>query len=348
MGTIINAGCRSAGWRIQPQDVYGEYSPYLQPKDWECVLPSRHLPCKSLKYPGKSGITMWQSLGTIPCSAERDFLTNTYSTKGAGLAIASECDVCVDCGTECGETLAGPALGDEVCCFGAKQTQACSSCAGIAASPVCGVDGNTYGNACLAQCNGGAGVKSSGPCAGAPNDLDLFKAPTKDSASDIAALNTAGLVVLGAAKVGGDPNTAGGYATGLSVSSTASQRVALTAAMFQARYVAAGSASAGPLLAALPADKVSKVFRAFKALAKNAPAPDPAGPQRGPQQQQQKMMYPFTAMGLIVKATGAQPYKGFCTGFLVTNSSVLTAAHCVHDLKTGATPIQQSSGSCPR
>lgn len=145
---------------------YGEYSPYLQPKDWECVLPSRHLPCKSLKYPGKSGITMWQSLGTIPCSAECDFLTNTYSTKGAGLAIASECDVCVDCGTECGETLAGPALGDEVCCFGAKQTQACSSCAGIAASPVCGVDGNTYGNACLAQCNGGAGVKSSGPCAG--------------------------------------------------------------------------------------------------------------------------------------------------------------------------------------
>lgn len=61
-------------------------------------------------------------------------------------------------------------------------------------------------------------------CSGAPNDLDLFKASTKDSASDIAALNTAGLVVLGAAKVGGAPNTAGGYATGLSVSSTASQR----------------------------------------------------------------------------------------------------------------------------
>jgi hypothetical protein len=115
-------------------------------------------------------------------------------------------------------------------------------------------------------------------------------------------------------------------------------RVAVTPAMFQARYVAASSASAGPLLAALQADPARKVYSAFKkGLNKKTPASDPAGPQVCPQQQQQKMIYPFIAMGLVVKGTGAQPYKGICTGFLVTDSAVLTAAHCVHDLKMGST-----------
>ncbi|WIA30839.1 hypothetical protein OEZ86_000897 [Tetradesmus obliquus] len=108
------------------------------------------------------------------------------------------------------------------------------------------------------MCNGGAGIKANRTCAGPPKNLDRAKAPALDSAADIGNLNAADLVVLGAAKVGSAAGSAGGYATGLSVSSVAGHRPNLSPVMFQARYVAAGSASAGPLLAALPANKAGK------------------------------------------------------------------------------------------
>jgi hypothetical protein len=145
---------------------YQAASPYSQPKDWFCVLPARHLPCKSPRFPGKIGVTTLGTLTTIACSADCDFMTHSYSTPEAGMAPASECDVCMDCGKNCQNTPNGPAAGVEIYCFGAALGQACTSCAGVAASPVCGVDGNTYSNACLAQCNNGAGVKSDGSCAG--------------------------------------------------------------------------------------------------------------------------------------------------------------------------------------
>jgi hypothetical protein len=54
--------------------------------------------------------------------------------------------------------------------------------------------------------------------------LDVTKAPTKENTDDIVDLNSANLVVLGAARVESAADTVDGYATGLSVTTIAGQR----------------------------------------------------------------------------------------------------------------------------
>jgi V8-like Glu-specific endopeptidase len=50
----------------------------------------------------------------------------------------------------------------------------------------------------------------------------------------------------------------------------------------------------------------------------------------------QKMTYPFSAIGLIqmYNPSASTKLKSFCTGWLISPTVVVTAAHCVFDLKT--------------
>jgi hypothetical protein len=64
------------------------------------------------------GVTMWQNLATVPCSAECEMATKRYSTPGS--YTTTSCDGCITCEPNCSTLINGDkVVGPEVCCIGA-------------------------------------------------------------------------------------------------------------------------------------------------------------------------------------------------------------------------------------
>lgn len=107
---------------------------------------------------------------------------------------------------------------------------------------------------------------------------------------------------------------------------------------FQVRYIAVGSASSRTaLLGGLKEDEVRKIFNAYRRIAKASQVslPNTRG-KRVDWSELTKMTYPFSAIGMLARVdrTAGIAIRGFCTGWLVRQSLVVTAAHCVFNHKT--------------
>lgn len=218
-----NAACRNDGY-FSTNDVYTSDSPYNGSVVYICLLPSRKLPCHPKGDPSARGVTMWQSLATVPCSAECDLVTKEFTVPPTAYVVPpSLCDTCIDCEPDrCRDTPSGTALGPEICCVGAtgaasnngtnnntNTRPSCGDCNGQATAPVCGSDGNTYASPCMAACQG-VNVTSTAPCEGTPGMLDLSRVPDLTS-PDAMQLMKDGFQVLGVARTTDTPPDDDGF-----------------------------------------------------------------------------------------------------------------------------------------